>query len=221
MPKASDYRWDPFTNVSTAVDAVEWHIIPNSSPYTILLNEVPMKSEPSTMSVRPITGITSSTSITYGANYTEVASTPSANQFRPDYITGADNDSSWDTGLIEFSSSNAGQLVEISYKATGTLASVKSHQQPSWWRERGDGSEGNYIPTANETISGVHNYKSVYIKSGITITVDHCAWIKCTDTFINEGTHDVSGGAGGTAEGGTQYPGRAGGSVYYSISNAG
>jgi glycyl-tRNA synthetase alpha subunit len=34
---------------------------------------------------------------------TEVAATPGAGEFRPDYSTNADGDEDWNTGLIEFS----------------------------------------------------------------------------------------------------------------------
>lgn len=198
MAAPSDYRHDPFSDVSTATTFTERHIIPSVSPYVINLNEIPQKNSPSTMTVKAITNVNGST-VTYGSTFAEVAANPSSNEFWPDYNTGADGDENWNTGKLLFNSSNAGQLVEIRYTATGTLAGVKSNRYPAWWLDRGDGSDGDFSPTGNVTISGEKNYRSVFIKQGITVTCSDNTYLKVIGCFINLGTIIVnpSGGVGG------------------------
>lgn len=198
MAAPSDYRHDPFSDVSTATTFTERHIIPSVSPYVINLNEIPQKNSPSTMTVKAITNVNGST-VTYGSTFAEVAANPSSNEFWSDYNTGADGDENWNTGKLLFNSSNAGQLVEIRYTATGTLAGVKSNRYPAWWLDRGDGSDGDFSPTGNVTISGEKNYRSVFIKQGITVTCSDNTYLKVIGCFINLGTIIVnpSGGVGG------------------------
>lgn len=52
--KPSDFRYNPFSDVSTAVLATERHLIPSVSPYVVTLNEIPQKTSPSTMTVNEI-----------------------------------------------------------------------------------------------------------------------------------------------------------------------
>lgn len=198
MAAPSDYRHDPFSDVSTAATFTERHIIPSVSPYVINLNEIPQKNSPSTMTVKEITNVNGST-VTYGNTFAEVAANPSSNEFWPDYNTGADGDENWNTGKLLFNSSNAGQLVEISYTATGTLAGVKSNRYPTWWLDRGDGSDGDFIPTGNTTISGLKQYRSVFIPAGVTVTADRYLAIKCQGACIINGIikADGTGAAGG------------------------
>lgn len=219
MAAPSDYRHDPFSDVSTAATFTERHIIPSVSPYVINLNEIPQKNSPSTMTVKAITNVNGST-VTYGSTFAEVAANPSSNEFWPDYNTGADGDENWNTGKLLFNSSNAGQLVEIRYTATGTLAGVKSNRYPAWWLDRGDGSDGDFAPTTNTTISGLKQYKSVYIPAGVTVNVNKFVKIKCQGMFINNGTiGEITGvnrgGNGGRSAGngidGTSSNGGAGG----------
>lgn len=48
-----NYRWDPFSNTSTAISiSNEAHIIPSSSPFTIRLDEVPKQDTPSTLIIK-------------------------------------------------------------------------------------------------------------------------------------------------------------------------
>lgn len=192
MAYPSNYRWDPFTNVATNVNNSELHIIPSKSPYTIRLNEVPAKSDPSTMVVKEVTAINSTTR-TYGTTFTEVAASPSGTQFRPDYSTGANGDENWNTGMIEFSSSDAGKVVEVQYQGTGTLAGVVDNRYPPSWLDRGDGSEGDVVITGNKSITGIHNYKSLVINSGVTLTVTKGALIKVQETLWNKGTISANG----------------------------
>lgn len=144
---------------------------------------------------------------------TEVAATPGAGEFRPDYSTNAFDDTSWNTGLIEFSSADAGKIIEVSYTATGTLAGVKTNRYPAWWLDRGDGSDGDFVPESNVTISGLKQYKSVFIKAGVTVSVTKVTRICCQGAFVNKGTITaVEQGATGGAAG--YFGGNGGGSNY-------
>lgn len=192
MAGPSNIRVNPFTGTGGAtnyIELTEKHIIPAVSPYVIRLNEVPEKQDPSNMKmvyVDSATGAASETALT------EVAATPGQGEFRPDYSTNALEDKTWNTGLIEFSASDAGKIVQVTYTGTGTLAGVNSNHWPSWYTDRGDGSDGDFVPTENTTISGVKNYKSVFIKEGITVTVEKYGRIKCQGAFINNGTVNVT-----------------------------
>lgn len=200
----SDFRHNPFTNVSTATTLTETHIIPHTSPYIITLGEVPQKDSPSTMSVKEVI-LPMTDPVTYGATFSEVAATPSTGEYFPDYNTGANNDKTWNTGKILFSANDAGKVVEITYTATGTLASVKANHFIPWWTDRGDGSDGIFHPTADVTISGEKNYTYVYIPEGVTVTVAPYALFKVQGAFINYGKitatgKGAKGGKGGYTE---------------------
>lgn len=147
MPGPSDIRVNPFNNATNYVNLTERHIVPSVSPFVVRLNEVPEKQDPSNMQmfyVDDATGQTTETALT------EVAATPGAGEFRPDYSTNAFDDTSWNTGLIEFSSADAGKIIEVSYTATGTLAGVKNNRYPAWWLDRGDGSDGDIVVTLTD-----------------------------------------------------------------------
>lgn len=193
MANPSDIRHDPFIDVPTSIMLTERHLIPNISPYTIQLNEVPVKNSPTTTIVRVIDIINGS--VHYQGDYDEVAATPVEGQFFPDYNTSA-YDSTWNTGTIQFSANDAGKGVEVTYLAKGTLTGVASAAYPSWWRDRGDGSDGDFYPTGNVTIGGRKNYRSVYIPAGVTVTVNGFVDIRCQGMFINAGTVTASGGGG-------------------------
>lgn len=198
----SNFRYNPYDDIPTGVEITERHIIPANSPYYIRLNEVPQKTSPSTMQVKEVADI--GTSVTYGQTFNEVAATPAAGEFWPDCNTGANGDENWNTGLIAFNAADAGKIIEVTYTGTGTLAGVNSNHWPSWYTDRGDGSDGDFVPNEDTTISGVKNYKSVFIKEGVTVTVDKYVLIKCQGTFINNGTitatgKGASGGAGGNS----------------------
>lgn len=232
MPGPSDIRVNPFNNATNYVNLTERHIVPSVSPFVVRLNEVPEKQDPSNMQmyyVDDTTGQTTETALT------EVAATPGAGEFRPDYSTNAFDDTSWNTGLIEFSSADAGKIIEVSYTATGTLAGVKTNRYPAWWTDRGDGSDGAFNPTSNTTISGEKNYTSVFIPAGVTVTVNPHARLKVQGAFTNNGTISANGvanngaaasqgatggygyGAGNGSRGknGSQTNGAAGGSAKY------
>lgn len=198
MAYPSDYRYNPFNDVSTAILAIERHIIPATSPYVISLNEVPQKNSPSTMTVKEITAVSGDT-VTYGSTFAEVSANPASGEFWSDYNTGADGDKGWNTGKLLFATSDAGKLVEVSYTATGTLAGVKSNRYPAWWLDRGDGSDGDFSPTENVTISGLKQYRSVFIPAGVTVSADRYLAIKCQEACIINGIvkADGTGAAGG------------------------
>lgn len=201
MSEPSNIRINPFVGdggTTTYINLTETHIIPSVSPYVIRLNEVPEKQDPS--NIRAV-WVDSTTGAVTASALTEVAATPAAGEFRPDYSTKADGNDNWNTGLIEFSAVDAGKIVQISYTGMGTLAAVQSNKYPSWYTDRGDGSDGDFIPEADCTISGAKNYKSVFIKEGVTVTVDVGAVFKTLGAFINFGTvksiGPAKGGAGG------------------------
>jgi len=56
----------------------------------------------------------------------EVEATPASGQFQADYSTGADGQSDWNTGTIQFNSADAGKTVAITYVGTGSLANVRN-----------------------------------------------------------------------------------------------
>ena len=201
MSEPSNIRINPFVGdggTTTYINLTETHIIPSVSPYVIRLNEVPEKQDPS--NIRAV-WVDSTTGAVTASALTEVAATPAAGEFRPDYATKADGNDNWNTGLIEFSAVDAGKIVQISYTGMGTLAAVQSNKYPSWYTDRGDGSDGDFIPEADCAISGVKNYKSVFIKEGVTVTVDVGAVFKTLGAFINFGTvksiGPAEGGKGG------------------------
>lgn len=218
--KPSDFRYNPFNDVSTAVLATERHLIPSVSPYVVTLNEIPQKTSPSTMTVKQINSAGGA-----GASFAEVAAIPEAGQFWADYNTNAAGSESWNTGKLLFNATDAGKMVEVTYTATGTLASVKSNRYPSWWLDRGDGSDGDFWPTANTTISGLKQYRSVFIPAGVTVSVSGFARLKCQGAFVNHGTiiETVGGNIGGKGSSSSSLPtiGTAGVAGTSSIGGAG
>lgn len=207
MAAPSNIRINPFIGdggTTNYVDFTEVHIIPAVSPFVVRLNEVPQKKDPSNMKVVYVDETTGAPTTTV---LTEVAATPGAGEFRPDYSTNADGDEDWNTGLIEFSSADAGKSIQVSYTGMGTLAGVKNNRFPAWWLDRGDGSDGDFRPTGNTTISGLKQYRSVFIPAGVTVSVDKYVRICCQGAFINLGNINASGtggagGAGGKSSGG-------------------
>lgn len=195
-----DYRFDPHGNTSTSIYKTERHVIPLISPYVITLNEIPQKNSPSTIVVKEIASI-SGTSVTYGTTFAEVAATPSAGQFWPDYSTNADSDKYWNTGKLLFNSADAGKFIEVSYTATGNLASIDAPSKvPPWAYDRGDGSDGDFVATGTETISGVKNYKSFIIPAGVSVRIGkEPLIIKCQEAVVIDGTLNGEGNKGASA----------------------
>lgn len=202
MSEPSNIRINPFVGdggTTTYINLTETHIIPSVSPYVIRLNEVPEKQDPS--NIRAV-WVDSSTGDVTASALTEVAATPAAGEFRPDYATKADGNDNWNTGLIEFSAVDAGKIVQISYTGMGTLAAVQSNKYPSWYTDRGDGSDGDFIPDADCAIGGIKNYKRVFIKAGVTVSVNQQLVIKATGSVVIAGTINGNGSPGAEGKGG-------------------
>lgn len=258
----SDYRHDPFTDASTATTITgEVQMIPAGSPYTIRLNEVPMKETPSsiTMRIRDVLtaaiatagatscavmngswfaindvitidneqmlvtnvvsntltitrGYNSTTAATHSANiavygptWSEVAATPAARQYWPDYGTSADNDDMWNTGTVQFNSADAGKILDIAYKGTGTLAGVNPAKNwPACFSEYGDGSDGHFISSGSDTIDGLKQYKSFVVQAGHTVTVGaNPLTILCQGAVLIAGTINGAGANGNTGSAST------------------
>lgn len=204
MAAPSNIRINPFIGdggTTNYVDFTEVHIIPAVSPFVVRLNEVPQKKDPSNMKVVYVDETTGALTTTV---LTEVAATPGAGEFRPDYSTNADGDEDWNTGLIEFSSADAGKSIQVSYTGMGTLAGVKNNRFPAWWLDRGDGSDGDFRPTGNTTISGLKQYRSVFIPAGVTVSVSRWAILQCQGGFVVKGTLSANGqgASGGGSNGG-------------------
>lgn len=114
----SDYRLDPFTGqINIREITGEEHTIPANSPYTVRLDEVPYKSDPSTIRV---------TFKDSGAQLTEVAAKPAAGQYLPDYLTTAHGIEGWNTGTLLFNAADAGKTVLVSYQGMGTLVDTRA-----------------------------------------------------------------------------------------------
>lgn len=202
MSEPSNIRINPFVGdggTTTYINLTETHIIPSVSPYVIRLNEVPEKQDPS--NIRAV-WVDSTTGAVTASALTEVAATPAAGEFRPDYATKADGNDNWNTGLIEFSAVDAGKIVQISYTGMGTLAAVQSNKYPSWYTDRGDGSDGDFIPDADCAIGGIKNYKRVFIKAGVTVSVNQQLVIKATGSVVIAGTINGNGSPGAKGKGG-------------------
>lgn len=202
MSEPSNIRINPFVGdggTTTYINLKETHIIPSVSPYVIRLNEVPEKQDPS--NIRAV-WVDSTTGAVTASALTEVAATPAAGEFRPDYSTKADGNDNWNTGLIEFSAVDAGKIVQISYTGMGTLAAVQSNKYPSWYTDRGDGSDGDFIPKADCAIGGIKNYKRVFIKAGVTVSVNQPLAIKATGSVVIAGTINGNGSPGANGKGG-------------------
>lgn len=114
----SDYRLDPFTGqINIREITGEEHTIPSNSPYTVRLNEVPYKGNPSTLKVYFRDN---------GAQLTEVAAQPASGQFWPDYSTTAHGIEGWNTGTLLFNAADAGKTITVSYQGMGTLVDTRA-----------------------------------------------------------------------------------------------
>lgn len=232
MSEPSNIRINPFVGdggTTTYINLTETHIIPSVSPYVIRLNEVPEKQDPS--NIRAV-WVDSTTGAVTASALTEVAATPAAGEFRPDYSTKADGNDNWNTGLIEFSAVDAGKIVQISYTGMGTLAAVQSNKYPSWYTDRGDGSDGDFMPEADCAIGGIKNYKRVFIKEGVKVSVNKQSIIKVTGSVMIAGTlsgagaagagviYSIADGNGVVADGNGGGAGGAGSGSYYDRNNS-
>ena len=113
---AHDFRYNQWIDALEPLTITnEVHTIPLSSPYEVRINEVPQKTDPSSLVVK----YTSS-----GTALTEKAEQPAEGQFWPDYNTSANGDENWNTGTLLFNSADAGKEITVSYKGLGTLVDV-------------------------------------------------------------------------------------------------
>ena len=186
MANPSNYRYDAYSDIPSNITLTERHLIPAISPYIVTLNEVPVKSAPSTTVVKYINDIPAGVPA-YGDTLVEVSATPVAGQYYPDYHTNADSNENWNTGQILFAAADAGRTIEVTYLAKGTLTGVSCNMYPSWWCDRGDGSDGDFYPTSNVTLKGRYDFRSVYIPAGVTVYVAGFIDIRCQGMFINAG----------------------------------
>ena len=107
-----DYRLNPFLNVLDIRKITgEKHQVPNQSPFTVRLNEVPQKTDPTSVTV----------TFADGRLLTEVAAMPAQGQYWPDYNTSAHGIADWNTGTLLFNSADAGKTISVSYNGTGAL----------------------------------------------------------------------------------------------------
>lgn len=109
------------------------------------------------------------------------------------------------------------QLKDVEEKVKGVS---KITSVPAWWLDRGDGSDGDFRPTGNVTISGIKQYKSVMIPAGVTVTISCYALIKCQGAFVNHGTINASG-QGAYGGSGGYYAGNSSDGYYTNAGGAG
>ena len=156
-----DYRLDPFLNVINIKKiSGEYHQVPNQSPYTVRLNEVPQKTDPSSLNIK----------FANGAVLTEVAAQPSQGQYWPDYYTAAHGVADWNTGTLLFNAADAGKIVYASYNGIGTLVddrvqdmlelAVTTSTQP----ERDVRLSGTAVSYDSSESSGGGNLASGYVR---------------------------------------------------------
>lgn len=156
-----DYRLDPFLNVINIKKITgEYHQVPNQSPYTIRLDEVPQKTDPTSLNVR----------FADGTVLTEVAAQPAQGQYWPDYNTTAHGVEDWNTGTILFNAADTGKIVYVSYNGIGTLVddrvqdmlelAVTTSTQP----ERDIVCSGSAVSYDSAETSGDGNISSSYVR---------------------------------------------------------
>lgn len=156
-----DYRLDPFLNIINIKKiASEQHQVPNQSPYTVRLNEVPQKTDPSSLIVK----------FASGAVLTEVAAQPAESQYWPDYNTTAHGVADWNTGTLLFNAADAGKIIYASYNGTGTLVDDRLQDMlelavtTSTQAERDVTLSGNAISYDTSERSGGGNLSSGYVR---------------------------------------------------------
>lgn len=173
----ADFRYNPFSNAMELINITdEVHAVPVNSPYQIRLSEVPSKDNPSSVVVKYLDS---------GDLLTEVGAPPSEGQFWCDYNT---ENSSWNTGLLRFNAGDAGKVVKVSYKGSGTLAGAKSGRNISIWTARGNGELGSKVCTNGEVLSGIYQFTNFVVPTDVTVYIENFACILCTGSFVNSGT---------------------------------
>ena len=156
-----DYRLDPFLNVINIKKiSGEYHQVPNQSPYTVRLNEVPQKTDPSSLNIK----------FANGAVLTEVAAQPSQGQYWTEYNTAAHGVADWNTGTLLFNAEKKKKIVYASYNGIGTLVddrvqdmlelAVTTSTQP----ERDVRLSGTAVSYDSSESSGGGNLASGYVR---------------------------------------------------------
>lgn len=156
-----DYRLDPFLNVLNIKKVTgEYHQVPNQSPFTVRLDEVPQKTDPSTLTVN----------FADGSLLTEVAALPAQAQYWPDYNTTAHGVEDWNTGTLLFNSADAGKIVYVSYNGTGVLVDDRLQDMlefavsSSTQQEREINIPGTAYSYDGSETSGSGNLSTGYVK---------------------------------------------------------
>lgn len=180
MGYIKDVRVNPFEGTTAYKSLTEVHVIPTTQPYWVRLGEIPAYEEVSSLNI---------TDYDSGATFTEVNVIPNAGEFMPDWYSdfgGTTN--AWNTGTIQFNEADAGKIIKVVYKGTGSLVQSSANRYPEYLTNKGSGHLGNVTISSNTTMSGIYEYESLYINSGVTITVNGYAIIRCCASFVNRGT---------------------------------
>lgn len=134
--------------------------MPNQSPFTVRLDEVPQKTDPSTLTVN----------FADGSLLTEVAALPAQAQYWPDYNTTAHGVEDWNTGTLLFNSADAGKIVYVSYNGTGVLVDDRLQDMlefavsSSTQQEREINIPGTAYSYDGSETSGSGNLSTGYVK---------------------------------------------------------
>ena len=167
-----NYRFDPFAAVNSyAVITDEVHAIPGSSPYWVRLHEVPDENYTDPTSGTPVYVRSAA-----GTVFTEVSSSPGLNEYRVDY--------NYKTGWVEFNSGNAGEIILVCYRGTGSPVEAELVNALQWFQPAtpffgGDGSDGDVTISANTALSedpsgssiALKQYRNLTINSGVTLSL--------------------------------------------------
>jgi len=167
-----NYRFNPFTATNTfTVITDEVHAIPSSSPYWVRLHEVPDQSYTDPTSGTPVYIRNAD-----GMVFTEVSGSPGLNEFRVDYT--------YKTGWVEFNSGNAGEIILVCYRGTGSPVEAEIVNALQWFQPAtpifgGDGSDGDVTISADTALaenpagSGIalKQYTNLTIATGVTLSL--------------------------------------------------
>ena len=92
---------------------------------------------------------------------------------------------------------------------------------PLWYYQRGDGSDGDYHPKSNQTISANKKFNNVTIDAGITITISNGAILQCANAFVCNGTITANGLGGSGGSGTWNGAGKTPSNIPYYIARGG
>lgn len=160
-----NYRFNPFTAASSAsVITDEVHAIPASGTYWVRLFEAPDEDY-----VEPTSGTPVYIRDTASNVLTEVSGAPGVDEFRVDYT--------FKTGWVEFNSANAGTVILVCYRGTGTpiiAEHVNALQlfQPATPFFCGDGSDGPATISSDTNLTEDPSGSGIVIKQYSNLTID-------------------------------------------------